>query len=83
MASEAQEIELEGLGFHHFFVGDIVNEKSGKIGLIGLWAKGGEFWADKGDPVIAISMQMFALKGIQKTGVILSGEVRGLFSEML
>lgn len=75
MLAEAKKIKFETFGFHHFFVGHVVDNNSGKIWLPSLWANGGEFRAMKSCPARVISV--LVVKTFEKFGGVLLNIGRG------
>ena len=56
MIAEAEQIQLEGFAFHHFFPRNIAYVYGGKIRLPGHRAQAGKFGADEFDEIIVVGM---------------------------
>ena len=68
VAAEAEQIQLEALGFHHPDIGHVADADLGEIGLAGNGAQGGELRAVETHPVVVV--RMLVLEGLQHFGRI-------------
>ena len=63
VVSEAEQVELQTLAFHHFMVGEIVDAYFGKVGLPRDGAEAGELRAVEAHPIVVA--WVFVLKALE------------------
>lgn len=59
VVSEAEQVELQALAFHHFMVGEIVDAYFGKVGLPRDGAEAGELRAVEAHPIVVARVFVF------------------------
>ncbi len=80
VAAETEQIQFQGLGFHHLHVRHVADADFRKVRLAGDGAQRGEFRAVETDPVVVV--RMLVLKGFQHLGGVVLA-VFGLVAQRL
>lgn len=75
VVAEAEEVEFQGLAFHHLDVRDVADVDGGKVGLPGHGAETGEFRTDEFDEIVVVGM--FVVECFENFGSV-SGRILGL-----
>lgn len=70
VVSEAEQVELQALAFHHLMVGEIVDAYFGKVGLPRDGAEAGEFGAVEAHPIVVVGV--FVVEGFEHFGGIVA-----------
>ena len=59
VVTEREEVEFEGLGFHHSFTGNIGDDDSSVIGLTGFGAEGSELRAVERHHIVVLLVEIY------------------------
>lgn len=70
VVSEAEQVELQALAFHHFMVGEIVDAYFGKVGLPCDGAEAGELRAVEAHPIVVA--RVFVYKCFKHLGSVIT-----------